>query len=241
MSSLLEVYRDYARKPGRRLSTADLRRDGFSPAHARVTLHRLRSAGMAQPAGPGAVRLLLPDQARPPPAPTAPPWERRLLATPAKATGFAVLPQRDPAARPKEFVVPSSKAAQAARQLRQAHTDLRVYVDEYHAEDAVCLYPGPVRGRRATTEDALVHVYRHAPRADFALALQAVLMEKKQLNWGWLRRQPEWDELAGVFVAVNELAGHRVFPAFRAAEPPDLTYAELQTVAQPFTARGPSM
>ncbi len=70
------------------------------------------------------------------------------------------------------------------------------------------------------------------------LALQALLMVNPKLHWSRLRTQKEWPELAGVFVAVNAQAGHKVFPAFRTAEPPDLTYNQLGTVAQAFTARG---
>lgn len=125
-----------------------------------------------------------------------------------------------------------------AQRLRDTHPDLRVYVNEYHAEDAVCLYGGRVRGRKAATEEALLHVYRNAPRQDFALALQSVLMDDSDLNWDQLRRQPEWDELAAVFVAVNDRVDPPPFPAFQTDEAPDLSLDELDTVAQAFNARG---
>lgn len=223
------------------LSADDLEDRGYSRAYAHVLLHRLREDGAAVKAGPGRVRLLRPGEAPPGgPRKAEPPWKRTLTRRfKAKATGFSVLPKRYKASRPEEFVLPPGQVAPAARMLRRNYPDLRVHEDRFRSEqNAVCLYRGRVRGEKARLEEALVHVYRHAPRQDFALALQAVLMNRDELDWGWLRRQPEWPELAGVFVAVNDLAGRKVFPAFRTAEPPDLSYAQLGTVAQPFTARG---
>lgn len=112
-------------------------------------------------------------------------------------------------------------------------------VDAYEADDdAVCLYHGRVREQQARLEEALVHVYRHAPRDTFALALQAVLQDTTELDWSWLRRRDEWPELACIFVILTSMAGRDVFPRFRKTEPPRLSYDALETVAQPLVARG---
>lgn len=238
MSGLLEVYRDFARLPERTLSTDDLRRLGYSPSNAQVTLHRLRESGLAESTEPGKVRLLLPTEVSQPSSPTQPKWERLVLAAPGKKTGFSVLPQRYPGPRPNEYVVPPGRVQGVADRLRRTYPDLRVFVDEYHADDAaVCLYSGKVRGREATPEEALLHVYDHAPRADFALALQSLLMANPTLNWDWLRRQDDWNEVAAVFNALSERVESAPFPHFRTDELPDLTLDELDTVAQAFTAR----
>lgn len=234
MSSVLQVYRDHV--AAGTLSVDQLVEEGHSPGHAHVILHRLKRDGAAVAAGPGRVRLLPPgEQERGPPR--EPPWMGTLKGFTCKRTGFGVLPRRYGVARPQELVLPPGKVAAAADLLRRSHPGLRVS-EAYDADADVCLHGGRVRGRQATVEEALVHVYRHAPRSDFALALQAVLMTRTGLNWDWLRRRPEWPELAGVFVAVNEQAGRSVFPVFRCAEAPDLSYHDLGTVAQPFTARG---
>lgn len=157
----------------------------------------------------------------------------------AKPTGFSVLPKRYKVPQPEEFLLPPSQVERAAHLLERNFPQLRVRTNEFlSGEHVVCLYAARVRGAEASLDEALLHVYRHAPRDDFALALQALLMDRTALNWDWLRRQPEWPELAGVFVAVNEQAGRKVFPEFRSAAPPDLSYLQLETVGQPFTARG---
>lgn len=135
--------------------------------------------------------------------------------------------------------MPPGKAHAVASSVARHHPERRVVLDAYEASDrAVCLYRGRVRGREARLEEALLHVYRHAPGADFALALQAVLHHTASLDWRWLRRQPEWPELAGVFAALNGIAGRAVFPRFRSAAPPRLSYDALETAAQPLVARG---
>ncbi len=237
--TLLAVYRDHLGLPGRLLTVEQLESEGFTRDYARVLLHRLCKQGAAMPAGASRVRLLAPGQHTPGLAPSDS-WKRVLAQRfGAKQTGFSVLPKRYPVPRPDEFLVPRSKLAAAVEMLHLKYPKLKVSVDKYQSgKDTVCLYPARVRGQTATPEEALMHVYRHAPREDFTLALQALLMVNPKLHWSRLRTQKEWPELAGVFVAVNAQAGHKVFPAFRTAEPPDLTYNQLGTVAQAFTARG---
>lgn len=94
--------------------------------------------------------------------------------------------------------------------------------------NAMEAWTGRVLCDKATTEEAFLHVYRRGPRVDFALAVT---------RFWWGRRTGRG--LAGVFVAVNELAGRHVLPAFRSAAPPRLTPGQLETVAQRFTARRP--
>lgn len=238
MPTILEVYREFASRPDRRLTVADLEARGYRRNHAHVILTRLRASGLAEPIGKGRVRLLQPGEARPPKSP------RDILAAElermgAKATGFSVLPRRYPAPRPTEFIVPSGKVQSVAETVRRRHPERRVVVNAYEPSDrTVCIYRGPVRGRVARLEEALLHVYRHAPEADFALALQAVLQQTTHLDWRWLRRQDEWPQLAGIFMAVNGIAGRDVFPRFHAAEPPRMSYDALEAIAQPFVARG---
>lgn len=235
--SLLEVYRSHLAKPGRILSVDALEKEGYSRDYARVMLHRLRMQGAAVAAGPNQVKLLRPGEK----APTgSQDWSLSFAKHfKAKRTGFSVLPKRYLVSKPLEFVVPPSKVVKATQSLHKEHPELTVSVGQFRpGKDTVCLYPGRVRGAEASLEEALLHVYRHASREDFAVALQAVLMQSTKLNWNRLRDKPEWRELAGVFVYVNEQAGHKVFPSFRTADPPDLTYTQLATVAQAFTARG---
>lgn len=238
MPSMLEIYRDFASRPDKRLTVADLEARGYRRNHAHAILTRLRASGLAEPHGRGCVRLLQPSEARPAKSP------REMLAKElgrlgAKATGFTVLPRRYPTARPHEFVVPSGKVQSIVATLKRRHPGQEFVVDAYEpSERTICIYHGPVRGREAKLEEALLHVYRHAPEADFALALQAVLQQTTDLDWRWLRRQHEWPQLAGIFTAVNGIVGRDVFPRFRAAEPPRLSYDALETIAQPFVARG---
>ena len=235
---MLEIYRDFASRPDRQLTVADLEARGYRRNHAHAILTRLRASGLAEPQGQGRVRLLQPGEARPPKSP------REMLAKElerlgAKATGFTVLPRRYPAPRPHEFVAPSGKVQSIVDAVQRRHPEQRVVVDAYEPSDrAVCIYHGPVRGREAKVEEALLHVFRHAPEADFALALQAVLQQTTDLDWHWLRRQHEWPQLAGIFTAVNGMVGKDVFPRFRSAEPPSLSYDAIETIAQPFVARG---
>lgn len=237
MTSTLEVYREFVSTPDRQVSVRDLEKRGLSRGHARVMLSRLRKEGAAESVAPGRVRLLAPGEAKPK-QPHEGPLVRELARRGAKPTGFSVLPRRYPGPRPEEFLVRPGGASSVADYVRRRHPGLRVRVGSYEpGERTVCLYPARVRGDKATVEEALVHVFRHAPRAEFALALQTVLQETTDLNWRWLQTQPEWPELAGVFVAINDLAGRRVFPEFRNAEPPSLSYDELETAAQPVVAR----
>lgn len=234
----LRVYRDHVNANGGILSVETLVREGLTRNHAQVVLHRLRKGGHAIAMGHNQVRLLKPGEPRP--AATVAEWtailETRFRAKP---TGHSVLAKRYLVGKPTEFVLPRSKLKAAAENLRRTHSELRVAVDEFQpGANTVCLWPGKVRGDQASTEDALVHLYRHAPREEFALALQATLMAGTELNWTRLRRKPEWHELAGIFVFVNEKAGRKVFPAFRSTEAPDLSLNQLLTIAQPFTARG---
>lgn len=237
MVSTLEVYREFVAKPDREVKVDELERRGLSRGHAHTLLWRLVQEGAGERTGVGRVRLFAPGEAKPPPRKDDP-LVRELATRGAKPTGFTVLPRRYPGPRPKEFLVRSGKTHEMARHVMALHPELRVVVGRYEPDDrTVCLYPARVQGEAASVEEALVHVFRHAPRSEFALALQAVLQETTELNWPWLRRQPEWRELAGVFVAVNDIAGRRVFPEFKNVEPPSLTYDELETVAQPIVAR----
>lgn len=237
MPSVLEVYRDFASSPERQLSVEDLTARGVTRNNAHVMLSRLRSSGLAVSVGKGKVRLLLPTES-PPPKEREDPVVREVTQQGGKATGFSVLPQRYPGPRPREFVVPPGKAGKLAEFVKQHHAGV-VVTSEYRPDErAVCLYAGKVRGKRATTEEALMHVFRHAPTRDFALALQAVLLETTTLNWHWLRRQPEWKEIAGIFAAVNSITERDVFPRFRDAELPRLSFDEIETIAQAVTARG---
>lgn len=237
MASVLEVYREFASSPERKLSVQTLQARGMSANNAYVMLSRLRSAGLAVSEGKGRVKLLLPTEVAPPKE-REDPVVRELTRRGAKATGFTVLPQRYPGPRPREFVVPPSKTKELAQFVETRHAGVTATTEYRRDEHAVCLYPGRVRGDKATTEEALLHVYRHAPKRDFALALQAVLMETTKLNWHWMRRQPEWKEIAGIFAAVNSIAERHVFPNFRDAQLPALSFDELETIAQAVTARG---
>lgn len=235
MVSTLEVYREFVSRG--EVKADELERRGLSRGHAHTLLWRLVQEGAGERAGVGRVRLFATGEARPP-ARKMDPVVREIKARGAKPTGFSVLPRRYPGARPREFVVRSGKTDELAAHIRVTHPGLRVRVGEYEADErVVCLYPARVQGDEASVEEALVHVFRHASRSEFALALQAVLQETTKLNWSWLRREPEWRELAGVFVAVNDIAGRRVFPEFKNVEPPSLTYDELETIAQPVIAR----
>jgi hypothetical protein len=168
------------------------------------------------------------------------PWKRSLSKQfKTKATGFSVLPRRYSGPRPDEFLVPPSKLRDATQYLRARFPALHVVEAKFEAGDkTVCLYPARVRGKKASVEEALLHVYRNAPRDHFVLALQAVLMTQKTLNWRVWRDAKEWPELAGVFEALNKRLNKAVFPHFQKTELPDLSYAQLDTLAQAFTARG---
>lgn len=238
MATTLDIYREFASRPDRALTLADLEARGYRRNHAHVILSRLRASGLAEAQGRSRVRLLHPGEARRPAEPPEP-LVKELARQGAKATGFTVLPRRYPAPRPLEFVVPPGKAREVAASVARHHPERSVVVDAYEpSERAVCIYRGRVRGREARLEEALLHVFRHAPGADFALALQAVLHHTTTLDWRWLRRQPEWPELAGIFAALNSIAGRPVFPHFRSAVPPSLSYDALETAAQPLIARG---
>lgn len=240
MVTALEVYREFAAQPRQEVSVQALEQRGMSRGQAQTMLWRLVHDGAGERSGVNRVRLFAPGESKPAQL-REDPIVRELRAQGAKPTGFTVLPRRYPGARPKEFLVRSGKVAEVAARVQSMHPELHVLINSYEANDSsVCLYADRVQGEKASFEEALVHVFRHAPRPEFALALQAVLQETTKLNWTWLRRQPEWGELAGVFVAVNELAGRRVFPEFRKAQPPSLSYDELETIAQPVIARGSS-
>lgn len=239
---MLELYREFGSRPERTLSLADLEARGYSRNNAHVILSRFRSSGLAESTGPGLIRLLLPGEAQRVADREAQPRDplvQQLQRMGAKATGFSVLPRRYPGPRPLEFILPTGKIPKIQAYLAEHHPERRVLVDAYEADDdAVCLYPGRVREEEARLEEALVHVYRHAPSETFALALQAVLQETTDLDWPWLRRRDEWPELAGIFVTLNRMAGRDVFPRFRRTEPPHLSYDALETIAQPLVARG---
>lgn len=235
---MLELYREFGAHPERMLSVEDLEARGYSRNNAHAILSRFRSSGLAESKGPGQIRLLLPGEAQRQEGDRDPLVEQ-LQRMGAKATGFSVLPRRYPGPRPLEFILPTGKIPKIQAYLEEHHPERRVMVDAYEADDdAVCLYHGRVREEAARIEEALVHVYRHAPSDTFALALQAVLQQTTELDWAWLRRRDEWPELAGIFVTLNSIAGHDAFPRFRKTEPPRLSYDALETVAQPLVARG---
>ncbi len=168
------------------------------------------------------------------------PWKKSLNKKfKTKATGFSVLPRRYSGPRPEEFLVPPTKLRAAHEYLASHYPRLQVVENQFKAADeTVCLYPAKVRGAKASTEEALLHVYRHASRDQFVLALQAVLMKDSHLNWRVWRDQKEWPELAGIFEALNERMAKPAFPHFQKADLPDLTYNQLDSLAQAFTARG---
>lgn len=236
---MLELYREFGALPGRTVTVDDLESRGYARNQAHVILTRFRDSGLAESLSPGRIRLLLPSEAQTPKRPRDP-LVNELQRRSAKATGFSVLPRRYPGPRPLEFILPSGRIPGVVEYLSEHHSDRRrVTVDEYARDDAaVCLYHGRVQGKEARLEEALLHVYRHAPPEDFALALQAVLHETIDLDWAWLRRQDEWAELAGIFVTLNQMADRQVFPKFRSATPPRLSYDALETIAQPLVARG---
>ena len=62
-------------------------------------------------------------------------------------------------------------------------------------------------------------------------------MKGTHLNWRAWRDAKEWPELAGVFQALNKRLEKPVFPQFQKTGLPDLSYAQLDTLAQVFTAR----
>lgn len=236
---MLELYREFGARPGRELTVEELEAQGYSRNNAHAILSRFRSSGLAEDVGPGRIRLLLPDEAQANEEKPHDPLVEELKQMGAKATGFSVLPQRYPGPRPLEFMVPPGEVAEAWNHLIEHRPDRRVVTNRYVADDdAVCLYPGRVRGDEARLEEALVHVYRNAPGDTFALALQAVLHHETELNWDWLRRREEWPELAGIFVTLNDMAGSEVFPNFRKTQPPRISFEALETAAQPLVARG---
>ncbi|MFA5862765.1 MAG: hypothetical protein WDA16_13825 [Candidatus Thermoplasmatota archaeon] len=238
MVSTLEVYREFVTSPNREVSVGDLQARGLTRNHAHAMLTRLTQDGAAERIGAGRVRLF-PLGESVPVLRKDDPIVRELKAKGAKATGFTVLPRRYPGPRPKEFLVRSGKTARIAEYLHSHHPELRVRVGSYEADEhVVCLYPTRVRGKTASVEEALVHIFRHAPRSDFALALQGAIQTSTKFNWPWFRRQPEWRELAGVFVALNDLAGRHVFPQFANTDPPSLSFDDLEVAAQPLIARG---
>jgi hypothetical protein len=237
--TMLSLYLRHASKPDRLLMVEDLEAEGYSRPYAHVLLHRLLKEGAAERLGPGQVRLLKPGGKSMPQTPQEP-WKlslRKHFKT--KETGFSVLPRRYSGPKPDEVVVPPTKLHDAGDYLRAHYPWLRVVEDRFVAGDkTVCLYPGRVRGDHASVEEALLHVYRHAPRDQFVLALQAVLMKTTHLHWRAWRDAKEWPELAGVFEALNARLGRTEFPRFRDAELPDLSYSQLDTLAQVFSARG---
>lgn len=238
MTTMLELYREFGARPERKLSVKDLEARGYSRNNAHAILSRFRSSGLAESQGPGRIKLLLPAEAQPPER-QRDPLIAELQRMGAKATGFSVLPRRYPSPRPLEFILPTGRIPEIQAHIEEHHPERPVVVDAYEADDdAVCLYHGRVREDEARLEEALVHVYRHAPMDTFALALQAVLQDTTELDWSWLRRRDEWPELAGIFVTLNSMAGRDVFPRFRKTEPPHLSYDALETVAQPLVARG---
>ncbi len=237
--STLEIYLRHAADPGRVLTADTLEAEGYSRSYAHVLLHRLASEGAAERLGPGRVRLVRPG-AKLNVMPGLEPWKKSLNKRfKTKATGFSVLPRRYSGPRPEEFLVPPSKLHAATKYLRGHYPALQVVEAKFVAGDqTVCLYPARVRGKQASVEEALLHVYRHAPREQFVLALQAVLMKRTHLNWRAWRDAKEWPELAGVFQALNKRLEKPVFPQFQKTALPDLSYAQLDTLAQVFTARG---
>lgn len=239
MTKMLELYREFGARPERELTVEELEARGHSRTNAHAILSRFRSSGLAEDIGPGRIRLLLPGEAQVREEQAQDPLVEELQRMGAKATGFSVLPQRYPGPRPLEFILPPGKVAEVWEHLVEHRPDRRVAINRYVADDdIVCLYPGRVRGDEARLEEALVHVYRNAPGDTFALALQVVLHHETELNWGWLRRRDEWPELAGIFVALNDIAGANVFPNFRKTEPPRISFDALETAAQPLVARG---
>lgn len=238
MSTMLELYREFGARPERMLSVDDLEARGYSRNNAHAILSRFRSSGLAESQSPGRIRLLLPSEAQRKTQPRDPVIEQ-LQRMGAKATGFSVIPRRYPGPRPLEFILPSGKIPKTQAYLEEHHPERKVVLESYEADDdAVCLYHGRVREEEARLEEALVHVYRHAPADAFALALQAILQQTTDLDWAWLRRREEWPELAGIFVTLNSMTGRDVFPRFRKTEPPTLSYDALETAAQPLVARG---
>lgn len=240
MTTMLELYREFGSHPERELTVDALEARGYSRNNAHAILSRFRESGLAESISPGRIRLLLPNEAQQrTEGQKRDPLIEELQREGAKATGFSVLPQRYPGPRPLEFVVPPGKVDEFHEHLNHHHPDRHVVVNRYEPdEDAVCLYPGRVRGDEASLEEALVHVYRHAPGEAFALALQSVLHHEIELNWSWLRRQDEWLELAGIFAAIDSMTGRDVFPNFRETEPPRISFDALETAAQPLIARG---